>query len=312
MNRPLVQLILSRIREFYREPAAIFWVYGFPLILALGLGLAFPNRPVESIRMDVVAATSGDREAAEQLAARWSERDPRLKIEISDEVTARNRLRTAKTALILIPDPAAPAKFRYVIDENQPGSVLARAAVDNLVLRSQDEKAKVPEAEQMVNESGGRYIDFLMPGLIGTNLMGGGLFGVGFLIVDMRVRKLLKRFLATPMRKTDFMLALMASRLLFTIIEIIVLLTAAYFFFGVTVHGNLMALANATKHGERAGHIRDLMKCLRAATVLLRVSHDAKYVSHGLWAESVKLLDSIGKQGGGWLKSAALNRAPAA
>ena len=243
MNRPLVQLILSRIREFYREPAAIFWVYGFPLVLALALGLAFPNRPVESIQMDVVAATPGDREAAEQLAARWRERDSRLKIEVSDEATARNRLRTAKTSLVLIPDPIAPTKFRYVIDENQPGSVLARAAVDNLVLRGQDEKAKVPEAEQMPNESGGRYIDVLMPGLVGTNLLGGGLFGVGFLIVDMRVRKLLKRFLATPMRKTDFMLALMASRLLFTIIEIIVLLTAAYFFFGVKVHGNLIALA---------------------------------------------------------------------
>ena len=74
---------------------------------------------------------------------------------------------------------------------------------------------------------------------------------------------------------------------------------------------DLMALANATKHGERAAHIRDLMKCLRAATVLLRVSHESRYVSHGLWAQSVALLDSIGKQGGGWLKSAA-NRAPAA
>jgi len=75
---------------------------------------------------------------------------------------------------------------------------------------------------------------------------------------------------------------------------------------------DLMALANATQRGERAVHIRDLMKCLRAATVLLRVSHDSRYLSHGLWAESVKLLDSIGKQGGGWLKSAATNRAPAA
>lgn len=74
---------------------------------------------------------------------------------------------------------------------------------------------------------------------------------------------------------------------------------------------DLMALANATKHGERAAHIRQLMTCLRAATVLLRVSHDSRYLSHGLWAQSVILLDSIGKQGGGWLKSAS-NTAPAA
>jgi len=74
---------------------------------------------------------------------------------------------------------------------------------------------------------------------------------------------------------------------------------------------DLMALANATQRGERAAYIRDLMRCLRAATVLLRVSHDSRYVSTSLWAQSVALLDSIGKQGGGWLKSSA-NRAPAA
>ena len=78
---------------------------------------------------------------------------------------------------------------------------------------------------------------------------------------------------------------------------------------------DLMALANATQRGERAAHIHQLMTRLRAITVLLRVSHDSRYVSTRLWGESVKLLDSIGKQGGGWLKSAGRaqqNRAPAA
>jgi hypothetical protein len=74
---------------------------------------------------------------------------------------------------------------------------------------------------------------------------------------------------------------------------------------------DLMALANATQRAERAANINTLMKHLRAATVLLRVCHEGRYISHRLWAESVALLDSIGKQGGGWLKSAS-NRAPAA
>ena len=75
---------------------------------------------------------------------------------------------------------------------------------------------------------------------------------------------------------------------------------------------DLMALANATQRAERTAYIQALMKELRTVTVLLRVSHDSRYVSHGVWAASVKLLDSIGKQGGGWLKSAAMNKAPAA
>lgn len=72
-----------------------------------------------------------------------------------------------------------------------------------------------------------------------------------------------------------------------------------------------MALANATKRGERAMHVEKLLAHQRTLTVLLRVSHDNRYVATKVWAESVQLLDSIGKQGGGWLKSAA-NGAPAA
>jgi hypothetical protein len=74
---------------------------------------------------------------------------------------------------------------------------------------------------------------------------------------------------------------------------------------------DLMALANATKHHERAAYIQQLMTHLRAMQVLMRVAFDSRYVSPKLWADSVQLLDSIGKQGGGWLKSAT-HKAPAA
>lgn len=242
MNHPLAQLFLARLREFFREKAAIFWTYGFPLILALILGTAFRNRPVEAIKIDVVT-TDATRAETETLVERWAEKDKRLKVELHTEREALDRLRTAKTALVVFPDPAEPAKYRTVVDENQPGSVLARAAVDSLVLREANPTAAVPTATPMADESGGRYIDFLMPGLIGMNLMGGGLFGVGFLIVDMRVRKLLKRYLATPMRKSDFMLSIMLSRLLFTITDVAVLLAVAHLpYFGLTVHGHWPAL----------------------------------------------------------------------
>lgn len=72
---------------------------------------------------------------------------------------------------------------------------------------------------------------------------------------------------------------------------------------------DLMALANATQRDVRAGHIGELLTKQRAITVLLRVSHDSRYLSPKLWADSIELLGSIGKQGGGWLKNA--NKAPA-
>jgi len=74
---------------------------------------------------------------------------------------------------------------------------------------------------------------------------------------------------------------------------------------------DLMALANATKGSERAAYIQELMKHQRASQVLFRVAHDSRYVSHDLWGKSVQILEDIGRQGGGWLKSAT-NRAPAA
>jgi hypothetical protein len=74
---------------------------------------------------------------------------------------------------------------------------------------------------------------------------------------------------------------------------------------------DLMALANASQREVRAAYIQELLKRQRAVTVLLRVCHDARYLTAPkLWAESMELLGSIGSQAGGWLKSA--NRAPAA
>lgn len=237
-SSPLLQLTLGRLREFYREPAAVFWVYGFPLFLALLLGMAFRNRPVEQVRVDLVTDGPAGMVAAENMKASL-EKDPRLKVVLGDAATGRNRMRTAKTDIVVTPavSNAAPD---YLIEPNRPEAVLAKNAVENVLLRDQFPAVPRP-TESTLDEPGSRYIDFLIPGLIGTNLMGGGLWGVGFVIVDMRVRKLLKRFLATPMRKTDFMLSLVLSRLIFTMIEIVLLLGFAWLVFGVRVFGDPFA-----------------------------------------------------------------------
>ena len=234
-NNALWQLTLARFREFYREPAAVFWVYGFPLMLAVALGIAFRDRPIEKIAVDIV---SDNADAAEKLSARLAA-DERLKITLNSSTEARNRLRTAKTSLVIIPNEGGATE--YMFDPNRPECVLAKNAVDNRLLRSGPNPPALP-TETALDEPGGRYIDFLLPGLLGTNLMGGGLFGVGFLIVDMRVRKLLKRFLATPMKPRDFLLSIMASRLVFVLVEIAFLLGFGYLAFGVRVQGNWLAL----------------------------------------------------------------------
>jgi ABC-type multidrug transport system permease subunit len=93
-----------------------------------------------------------------------------------------------------------------------------------------------------VSEPGGRYVDFLVPGLLGMNLMSAGMWGVGYALVDMRIKKLLKRLLATPMRAADFMAALMATRVLSTFVEVGALLGFASLALGVPVRGSLAAV----------------------------------------------------------------------
>ena len=300
MNRhPLFQLTLARFREFYREPAAVFWVYGFPLLLAVALGVAFRDRPIEKITVDVVADGTGGQAAAEKLAEKLSV-DERLKVNLNPDATAKNRLRTAKTGLIIRPlagDSVATAKWEYQLDPNRPECVLARNAVDNVLLRSEAPQLAKPQ-DVTTEEPGGRYIDFLLPGLMGTNLMGGGLFGVGFVIVDLRVRKLLKRFLATPMKKHHFLLSLLISRLVFVLVEIAVLLLFAWLAFDVTVHGSWLALtALVFVAGLSFGGLGLLIAC-RAKTIetvsgLMNAVMLPMYVVSGVFFPSDKFPDIV-------------------
>lgn len=213
----ILQLFLARVREFFREPEAIFWVYGFPVLLAIGLGIAFSSRKPEPPIVDVQQlpeATEGN-----ALAAYLNEHG--VKGELHDEATCRQRLRDAKSALFIVPDRE---RYRYVFDDTRPEGVAARYQVDDIIVRWKAGTAAWPAEDRLVEEVGHRYIDFLLPGLMGLNLMGGGLWGVGFVLVDMRVRKLLKRLLATPMRRGDFLFSILASRMMFLLPEMLFLM----------------------------------------------------------------------------------------
>jgi len=193
--RPLRELTLARVREFLREPEAVFWTYGFPLMLAVGLGIAFRDQPVEIVRVDV-QEEAGAREVAAQLATRDD-----IAVAVRGKAESRERLRMGRSSLVVVPgDP-----LTFVFDPGRPESALARARVDDALQRAAGRQDPVRTAETRVTEPGSRYIDFLVPGLLGMNLMGGSLWGVGFVIVDMRVKKLLKRLAATPMTRTDFL-----------------------------------------------------------------------------------------------------------
>jgi ABC-type multidrug transport system permease subunit len=150
----------------------------------------------------------------------------------------RNRLRLGKTALVII--PGDPATFLY--DPTRSESVMARQRANDVLQQAAGRRDAIATREEHLTQPGARYIDFLIPGLLGMNLMGSGMWGVGFVIVDMRVRKLLKRFVATPMKKTDFLGSMIGARLLFVLPEMIIVLGAGVVVFGMLIRGNLVSI----------------------------------------------------------------------
>jgi ABC-type multidrug transport system permease subunit len=230
---PLRELSLARLREFLREPEAVFWTYGFPLLLAIGLGIAFRNRPVEKIYVDI-------QQGYEQTAqlAKILKQSPEMVVEIHEAQECRDHLRLGKSSLVVIPGKV----MTYLFDPTRPESAYARQRVNDLIQSAAGRHDPLDNTEKLITEPGARYIDFLIPGLLGMNLMGGGLWGVGFVIVDMRVKKLLKRFVATPMNRADFLWSMIGGRLVFMVPELLVILGAGALLFRVPVRGNLLSI----------------------------------------------------------------------
>lgn len=227
-------LILSRLRIFFREPEAMFWVYGFPIIMAVGLAIAFWNRKPEPPAVDVVGGSSiGE---AEQLAAELNKND--VKAEVHDEADCLRRYRVGKTALFV---SLSGSELTFGLDPTRTESAAARFQVEAIARRWKTPTA-ITTREVPETEPGNRYIDFLIPGLMGMNLLGGGLWGIGFVIVEMRVRKILKRMLATPMHRGDFMLSMFAGRLIMLFPEMASLYLVGRLAFGVPSRGDLLSL----------------------------------------------------------------------
>jgi ABC-2 type transport system permease protein len=231
-------LLGARMLELKREPEVVFWVFVFPLLLALGLGIAFRNKPADAVPLAIVQGP-GSEEATALLARSPQHSSFKVKLENLDD--ARKGLRLGKYDLVIEPDGKGGVQYLY--DPARPECVLARTQVNDALQAAAGRKDAVATSVVTSSEPGSRYIDFLIPGLLGMNLMNSGMWGIGFALVDMRQRKLLKRFVGTPMRRGDFLMALASSRLILMIIEVGLLLAFGVIFFHMRVLGSVFAIA---------------------------------------------------------------------
>jgi ABC-type multidrug transport system permease subunit len=225
-------LLMARLKEMYREPEVIFWVFIFPILLALGLGIAFRNKPADVSRVVVVAGPEAAQamDLLHQTAVAGT-----VHADLLPAAEALNQFRLGKYDLVVTPHAGG---FEYLYDPARPGSVLARSITNDALQVAAGRKDRIPATARISSEPGARYIDFLIPGLLGMNLMNSGMWGIGFALVDLRQRKLLKRFVASPMRRSDFLLALASSRLVLMLIELVVLLGFGTLVFHMHVAGS--------------------------------------------------------------------------
>lgn len=241
---PLVELTKARLREFFRERGLIFWVFGFPIVMALGLGLAFRNRPPDKPLVAVISSPAQN--AAPTHALRTSQ--DVTAVDVSEEDALRGLARS-KYALVVDVRSAEPV-YRY--DPMRPDSRLARALTDAELQRAAGRTDVLQASDVTQSLPGTRYIDFLLPGLIGMNVMGSSVWSIGYNLVVARKRRLLRRYAVTSMRRSHFLLSYFVARLVFLALEMIVLVVFGALAFGTYVQGSYLALALTALLGAAA------------------------------------------------------------
>lgn len=257
MSSPLRELTLLRLRSFWREPEALFWTFVFPLLMAVGLGLAFRDAPPAPLSVGVERGTVAER----HLAALRASSD--VEVKVLDGPAAERALRRGDVSVLLTGTDTLVYRFDPAREESRTARLLADAAVQG----GSGATRPVNVREDRERQPGGRYIDWVIPGLIGLNLMSTGMWGIGFGLVQMRKQKVLKRLVSTPMRKRDFLLSQVLARLAFIVLEVPPIIVFAWLVFGVRVDGSLVALALVAVLGAMTFSGLGLLAASRARTI---------------------------------------------
>lgn len=257
-KHPFVQLTLVKLREYTREPETVFWVFAFPVLMTLALGVAFRGGSAAEVRVGIVS--DGPNAASAAALTATLDADPRVMATAVPSARSHAMLRDGEAAVIV--EPGDPVTYRY--DPTRPESAVARFTVDDILQRAGGRRDAFAPGEQQVVIPGGRYIDWLVPGLLGMNVMMTGVWGIAFSLGMARAKKLIKRLSSTPMRRSHFLGAQIAGRLLFLPLETGVLIVFARLTFGVPMEGSWLLLIGLILLGAVMGGALSLLVASRA------------------------------------------------
>jgi ABC-2 type transport system permease protein len=254
----LIQLILIHYREFIREPGILFWSIIFPVLMAWVLGIAFSKQAGLAQQVAFIDDSSN--------------MNPELRQFLHDAKNVDNSEKNGEVYLekTIQNEKLGKTTFKFLMTDWDGGLLLLKRGQVNLILREYPDSVEYffdplnPQAkmvyillssainnENLVYESasinpltqkGNRYIDFLIPGLVAMGVMNSLLWGISYALIEMRSKKLLRRMVATPMKRSEFLISIFVARLSITIIEALLLLSFAFVYFHISIQGSLPAL----------------------------------------------------------------------
>jgi ABC-2 type transport system permease protein len=286
VDHPLIQLTLVRIREFTREPEAVFWAVFFPILLTAGLGIAFRSQPADVLKVVTPSAA---------VAASLGQ-DPTLAVTVLDPGQAQAALRTGQ--VVLLADTAADGSLVYRYDDTNPEARTARVLADRAIQRAAGRVDPVRVADDLVREPGSRYVDFLVPGLVGLGIMSNAVWGLGFSIVDSRRRKLIKRLVATPMSRTYYLMSYLLWRMMILVVEVTVPIGFGALAFGVPVRGSVLDLVIICTCASFAFSALGVLIACRARTIeaasgLMNLVQVPMWILSGVFFSAQRFPDAV-------------------
>lgn len=222
--RVLFSLLVIHLKKFFRQPAILFWAIGFPVIMAWILGVAFSQPDNPMVRIGVLSSSSVEIRSL-----------PNIQFVPTTEATLRRDLRMGEFATYI------SLSGNKVIAHYDPNNQAAKLAYLTLEKSISDRRGGSGLGVEKLSRQGSRYIDFLLPGLAALGVMNSALWGLGFATIEMRMKKMLRRMVATPMSKIAFLGSLVLARMLVGVVELAILFGFCTLYFDMVFLGSPLA-----------------------------------------------------------------------
>lgn len=264
--RQFFALLAARNREFWRDRSALGWALAFPAFVIVGLYFAFGGSSQALYKVGLLDSTTQQAAASDPALA------PFLGLKYVDFVVehdaAAAQKRVAHHQLDLLLAPGTPARY-WVNTDSPKGYVLEQllVATASVAANAPSTTGKQPLARETLSGREVRYVDWVIPGVIGMNMMFGCLWGVGYVIVRYRANGVLRRFRATPVSAITFLSAQVVSRLLITLAITALIFFPSWWLLGFRVEGSLLALLAVTVLGALSMIAMGLVTATRTASI---------------------------------------------